>query len=495
VKSRLGRSVLVLGLSIFAAATALAAARRERTPRRVDLPSAAPTLRDLNQALAAAGSYIGALYNPLGRGRAVTSEYFGLPLRVYLPGEKRWLLAGEDAESAVSPTRSFAASERFRVVFARAVAVSVTVDWHHQPNSSQLVLHQLGRALQPVDLYIGERRIGQIRRRDPPLVWRVTVRVSDRKILRSFRYTVRHGAQLAQNYYRYQHRIRRFTATARVIRDAGFRLDSDLTAPLWGRGIQFGNNLPYDAEESYHDCAAILPATPRAYPYRSKVCSTSRGLYIWLSHSDPLAPTLAALHALERTRDPDQEVRNRRLPLPLPVGADPSAGAPVQRSPRQTAAWLESIYRSTRIGIPRCLPASCERSSASGVRTFDFGALEAMLGYRYHDRISRSYADAIAALALRLQVEADAHVRTDNGDFYRPAAIGSFYSAWDHGMRAQLKKTLTMKFADALNMRPEYTGIVVSNIETTASAYAFLAAYRCMRYRVNCTGMAAWTVR
>jgi hypothetical protein len=35
---------------------------------------------------------------------------------------------------------------------------------------------------------------------------------------------------------------------------------------------------------------------------------------------------------------------------------------------------------------------------------------------------------------------------------------------------------------DGASMPPEYTGIMASNSETTITAYAFLAAYRCLRY-------------
>jgi hypothetical protein len=35
-------------------------------------------------------------------------------------------------------------------------------------------------------------------------------------------------------------------------------------------------------------------------------------------------------------------------------------------------------------------------------------------------------------------------------------------------------------------MPAEYTGLVVSNAETTLTAYAFLAGYRCARYGVGC---------
>jgi hypothetical protein len=322
-------------------------------------------------------------------------------------------------------------------------------------------VRQLAPVDQPVRLYLGTTDVGLALPGHPLHSWRIFLPRGRRGLLGSFRYTIRHGAQLAQNFYRYRGEQRRFTATTRLIRTVGLAPDSDLTAPLWGRGLDLSDAFAFDAHAAYGDCAVALPSTPLAYPYRSKVCD-SPSLYIWLSHSDPLARTVEALLVLEREQDPDYRVNDSRMPIALPLGADARAAEPSAGSPRDTAAWLEALFRRSGVGIPRCVPGYCDQTAASAIRTFEFGALEAMLGYRYHDSISRRYADAVAALALKVQVEPDAILRTAQGRFYRPAAAGSYYYAWNQRYRADLTPSFADEVVDELNMPPEYNGIIVS---------------------------------
>jgi hypothetical protein len=479
--------------SVAAAGLTLQFSPNVRAIHRAPLASSAPSLRDLDRALNGASGYIDALYRPLGDGRAVTAEYLAMPIRIHRLESRQWILAGESrATSAVSPTDSSYANENYHVFFNGLIRLAVAVDWDHTKTSYLVRLRQLGPVREPIAVYLDRLRVGTALPDQSPRTWSVVVPSSDRTLLRSFRYTVRHGSQLAQNFYRYRHQQQRFAATATLIRSSGFRLNSDLTAPIWGRGIQFSDDLPFNPDEAYHDCSAALISTPTTYPYRSKVCSTSRALYIWFTHSDPLSPAIAALHLLERHHNPQRTTNAARQPLALPIGADPRAAEPPPRSPRGTATWIESIYRSTGFGVPRCLPAQCEHNSASGVRTFEFGALETMLGYMYGDRISRTYADAVAALALKAQIRRNGIVRTDHGTFYRPAAIGSFLLNWDSMLRGNFDQSLTTRVTADLSMPPEYTGIIASNTETTITAYAFLASYRCARYRIGCSRLAAW---
>jgi hypothetical protein len=129
----------------------------------------------------------------------------------------------------------------------------------------------------------------------------------------------------------------------------------------------------------------------------------------------------------------------------------------------------------------------CKDGQASGIRTFQFGALSTLLGYQYGRPASRAYADAVARLVLDVQVGDDAVVRTARGDFYRPAHRGSFYLAWDASLRHREDKPYAYRLLDrALNMPDEYGGVLVSNMETTHDAYAFLVLYRCKKYGVAC---------
>ena len=112
---------------------------------------------------------------------------------------------------------------------------------------------------------------------------------------------------------------------------------------------------------------------------------------------------------------------------------------PKEVSALSIARDLEATFRRQGIGIPACLSRSyCFFGRASGVRTFQFGALETLLGYRFGDGIGRSYADAVARIALAVQVRGDSLVRTSGSTYYRPAALGSFYLNWDRGLRLSL---------------------------------------------------------
>ena len=491
IRRRLRSRVVLTALfaaSLGAVGLAFSATSALRPSTRHPLDARAPSLASLDRALRLADGFVRPLYRPLNVRWAVMSEYYGFPLRVHVAGTNHWLLLGESHATSISKTRNGAATESFRVAFwdtDASLRLAVDVAWRAGRSAFAVRIRQVHVAV-PLrgTLYLDTLRIGTVGR--GARAWTIVLPTRRRDLLGSFRYTVRHGAQLSQNYYDYVGDRARYRKTADFIRGHGFLLDADLTAPIWGKGRRFGDDLPYNDRLTYHDCRTKLPSTALAYPYRSKVCSTSRGLYIWLDHSDALGPVVQALHVLERHDQPDRKAASPRLPIALPVGADLSAWSPAPRSPREIATWLEGLYRGTGIGIGRCLPALCETSAASAIRTFEFAALETRLGYRYGDRVSRTYADAIAALALKVQVGAGGVLHTDHGTFVRPTAAGSFYLAWDHRLRAHISASLADDLSRRFNMPAEYTGLVVSNAETTLTAYAFLAGYRCARYGVGC---------
>ena len=153
---------------------------------------------------------------------------------------------------------------------------------------------------------------------------------------------------------------------------------------------------------------------------------------------------------------------------------------------------LEAMFREQGTGVPACISRSyCFYSRASGVRTFQFGALETLLGYRFGDGVARSYADALARIALDVQVREDSLVHTQDATYYRPAAVGSFYLNWDRGRRLTLGRSvpgrsLVRGVYEQLDMAPEYRGLIASIAERSLTAYAFLVLYRCQRYGAGC---------
>ena len=468
-------------------------------------PVRPPSLRELNGALARADRYLSGLYKPVGPRAAVISEYYGLPLRVYVNEDERWLLAGERG-AVVSSAYSAFDKERSLVEFRSPGAGSsprleVKVNWDaDRPRYTIAIVNaRFDDARATADLYLGDIYLGRLGRKNVGAAFRRSFPSTDIGHLRSFRYTIRHAGQLARHYFAYRGENERAAALANVIRRAGFALDYDLAAPIWGGGAHFPDRMPFDGgprgRDAYHDCDARLPSWSRAYPYRSKVCAARRA-YAWNSHGDTLAAAAQGIHLLNRYADTKRTVQNSRFPLGLPIGWNPRSSMPKKVSALSIARDLEATFRRQGIGIPACLSRSyCLLGRASGVRTFQFGALETLLGYRFGDDVGRSYADAVARIALAVQVRDDSLVRTSGSTYYRPAAVGSFYLNWDRGLRLSLGRTvrgrsLARGLYERLDMAPEYRGVIASNAETTLTAYAFLVLYRCERYDVGCRARA-----
>jgi hypothetical protein len=470
-------------------------------------PSKPPTLRELNGALARADRYLTGLYRAVGPRSAVISEYYGLPLRVYLNEHKRWLLAGErnavvlssHSASAFDTERSLVEFRSPRAGFSPRLEVTVTWDPSRSGYTIAIANARFDELRATADVYLGDVYLGRLGRQNVGASFRRSFPSTDIGPLRSFRYTIRHAGQLARNYFAYRGENGKAAALANVIRGAGFALDYDTAVPIWGGGARYPDHMPFDGgprgPDAYHDCDARLPSWSRAYPYHSKVC-TARRAYVWNSHGDTLATAAQGIHLLNRYADTTRTVQERRFPLGLPIGWDPRSSMPKKVSALSIARDLEATFRKQGIGIPACLSRSyCDFGRASGVRTFQFGGLETLLGYRFGDRVGRSYADAVARIALDVQVRDDSLVRTTDTTYYRPAAVGSFYLNWDRGLRLSLGRavrgrSLARGLYERLDMAPEYRGVIASNAETTLTAYAFLVLYRCERYGAGCRARA-----
>jgi hypothetical protein len=98
----------------------------------------------------------------------------------------------------------------------------------------------------------------------------------------------------------------------------------------------------------------------------------------------------------------------------------------------------------------------------------------------------RAYADAVAGLALSVQIGDDGVVRAADRVAYRPALRGGFLSYWNRDRRYLKPGGVAQAVADRFNMPPEYVGLRPTDSETGFDAYAFLALYRCARYKVGC---------
>jgi len=460
---------------------------------------AAPSLATLNAAIARGESFLDGLYKPLGRAGAVQSEYYGLPIRVWFSGHRSWVLLGQadpvgcPATDCPPPTRirsleSTYDTEAYELTFAtpttpEGLRLRAEVDWtagggRYRVSVTALAFDDPATA---AEVWLDDQRLGSFQP-GPLAALQPALRRSfpARQVghLRSFRFTIRHATQLAWLHAVSRKDEPRTAALARFMLAAGFVPGQDLRAAIFGRGRDAPRDFSYRHEpflDAYGDCELEPPASPMAYPYRSKACLGNVQPYLLAARYDTLLPAIEALQALNRGEAPDSAYRDRSALLPM-----------VTTSAGRTADELEGRFDRLGFGIPRCTPLGCDRERASALRTFSFGMLETVLGYGSGQVGRRQYADAVANLALRVQVGDDGVVRAADRVAYRPALRGGFLSYWNRDRRYLKPSGVVQAVADRFNMPPEYLGLRPTDSETSFDAYAFLALYRCARYKVGC---------
>jgi len=463
------------------------------------VPVAVPTLDSLNAAIGRGEVFLGGLYKPLGRAGAVQSEHYGLPIRVRFPATGRWVLLGQGdggpcragdcpAATRIRSLASSYAAEAYELTFSTpatedGLRLRASVDWgggggRYQVRVAALAFDDPSSAAEVWldDVRLGSFQPGPDAAAQPAL--RRSFAAADVGHLRSLRYTIRHASQLAWLHAVSRQDTTRSSALARFMLAAGFVPGKDLRAAIFGRGRDEPTDFGYRHEpflDAYGDCRLDPPATPRAYPYRSKACVADVRPYLLAARYDTLLPAIEALQALNRGESPDSRYRDQSALLPMAT-----------TSADRTADQLEGHFDTLGFGIPRCSPLGCDRVRASALRTFAFGMLETVLGYRNGEVDRRAYADAVAGLALSVQVGDDGVVRAADRVLYRPALRGGILSYWDRDRRYLKPSGLAQTVADHFNMPPEYLGPRPTDSETGFDAYAFLALYRCARYGVGC---------
>jgi hypothetical protein len=480
------------------AGSVVAMVDRLGSTRSRPLPMQAPSLSALNTAIAGGESFLDGLYKPLGATGAVQSEHYGLPIRVRFPGQPRWVLLGQrdggcgsgdcSATTRITVVETAYASEAYELTFATpagadGLRLRARVDWDAGGGRYRVSVTPTAVDDQAAgaEVWLDDVRLGTLRPpaaggRQPTLSR--TFPVDDVSHLRSFRYTVRHATQLAWLYAVSREEQPRADALARFMLRAGFVPGRDLRAAIFGQGRDAPRDFGFRHQpllDAYGDCELDPPATPRAYPYRSKACLADVQPYLMAARHDTLLPTIEALQALNRGEAPDSSYRDQSALLPLAT-----------TSASRTADELERRFDRLGFGIPRCTPLGCERQRASALRTFAFGMLETILGYRNGEVERRPYADAVAGLALSVQIGDDGVVRAADRVAYRPALRGGFLSYWNRDRRYLKPSGLVQTVVDRFNMPPEYLGLKPSDSETGFDAYAFLALYRCAKYDVGC---------
>jgi hypothetical protein len=458
------------------------------------------TPQALDRAIGLASGYLDGLYKPLPGGGAVQSEAYGLPLRLYLPGYHRWVLVGQghsgeclrgtpcSAPTTLTPLASSRTTESYRVTFdtptrPRAVQAIVAVNWATGRRRFAVTVTGLasadartGAQLWLDDVALTDTPSPARAAGAPPAPAPATTRtfpVSRRTLLATLRYTVRHATQEAYLRATITGRTGRAQALATFLTANGYRPGVDIRAALFGRAAGLGDGFAFTSG-AYPDCQHLPAPGTTAYPYTSKVCLVGVPAFLLSGRGDPFLQESVALQVLGTSGNP-----SRRYPLLVRAGMGAA-------TPAQTATALERAWAMRGYGIAACTPASCETARVSGLRTFQFGALETLLGYRYGDATSRRFADAAAARALAVQIGVNGLIRSREGDVVRPAQAGAFPIFWDAAGRFAPTTGAAAAGSERLSMPDEYIGVSVSDSETTFDAWAFLTLYRCARYRVGC---------
>src|SRR5215216_941804 len=448
----------------------------------------APSLARLDAAIGRSEGFLDGLYKPLGHHEATVSENFGLPLRIYSTAYHRWELAGEDRTAYcrpvcvptthITPLSQRPSTESFIYHFRSpagddAPAVLANVNWSAGNDTYRVTLKNIAFSdpRTQARLYLGSIYVGTFSSSNVGTSKVLTLPYDRRSLLQSFRYTFRHGTQAGNDFYLYRNDRQRARALANFLISNGLKPNLDLRAPVWGFGNSYPNDMPY-RRDMYQDCSTKPPAeTPMSYPYSSKVCRLGADTFINLTPTDPLVPTMQAIHVLNKGEEPDYRYAT-------PDGETTSEG---------TASWLESEFTHLGYGIPECNPLVCDYHYASGPRTFAFGNLETLLGYKYGNKTSKRYSNRVAQIALRTQVGKDGLIRREKGSVYRPMQRGGSLTSWDSELRYTPPDTLIKNLVGHANMPMEYRGMIVANSETTFDAYAFLIRYRCLVYGKSCS--------
>lgn len=123
---------------------------------------------------------------------------------------------------------------------------------------------------------------------------------------------------------------------------------------------------------------------------------------------------------------------------------------------------------------------------ASSVRTDVFLVLETLLGYKYGDATSKSYADEAARIVAATQIDRGGWIWTDeDGSVLRPTQRGGQLVAWrwvvaegETQPRYQMPaRTILTDILDMVSMPVEVQGVLATNSESTGLMVQALRVY------------------
>ncbi len=304
------------------------------------------------------------------------------------------------------------------------------------------------------------------------------------------RYTVKHAMRFMRNLASVWGDTTKTTKLDRVINY--FQFTWDIYNPLFALDTSAPDDFVFQ-RQAYRDCDFVFngvsstlfwggqpyPGTPQMtyYPYEPKECTLGIDTYITLSRADNLVPMLQAIHILNKYGNPDRQY----------VGRD----GVTYTTPRQVARWVEGSawngHGIAALGKPI--------HYSSGMRSTAFMILETLLGYKYGDTTSRTYADSLVDTLIQVQwgsIPFAQHygATIEEGLVLRPQFNGGALVSWTTNAPRSGKavlyfemppRTFLQEIIDMFNMPAEVQGVLPTNTETTGAYAQALRVY--LRYK------------
>jgi len=466
----------------------MAAPKAEATPTLTTLQGVIYNGYQSLKKLYKGDSYMGSDYS-------ADSEYFAAPIKVQRISDGKWTLAGEhdgfwDGITVISIGST---SEQFDYRFTNdgyANNPLINVNINYVYSSSQVSVTVTCKTVstsQTFRVYLYDTQIifsgnevCSTARQGTYGTW--IGDSSNPTQLKSFRYTIRHGNMVGYK-------------DARVFgNENDMEWNLSHLANAIGFGVDFYDPLyhydwnkdgVYQTEAYFHDCATWgsmptgMTSGASYYPYYSKVCIITWPVYVALIQMDPLGYAAKALDNLALYHNPDTVI---------------SASYPY--TIRDHARYIESGWWWSGVGVRgQYMPSGdpWPTNYASSVRSAYFLALESMLGYKYGDTTSQSYADQMADIFTKdmgaggVRVPSTGIVTREEAptSVTRKHAAYTWPVAWN-GLKQVAPKGIVQQAGDMLQeasyVKREFDGVTVANAETMDTVLRSLEVYLEFKY-------------
>jgi hypothetical protein len=457
---------------------------------------ATPTLSNLQNAILNGYKALQKLYKGdsyLGSDYSADSENWGAPIKIQQQSPYEWVLAGELTHfTGITVNSIGATTEDFDYVFsfqgiANNPVIGVVINYAY--SSSQISVTVKCKSVPSsytyrvglYDLWITFGGNIYCTTATQGMSGTVYMDAYNPTSLRTFRYTIRHGSMVGYKDARIQgNENDQEWNLNHLASNLGFAVD--FYDPLYH--YDWNKDGIYAAEAYFHDCATY-GSMPTGYdnglsfyPYYSKVCIIGWPAYVALIQYDPLGYAAKALDNLALYHNPDTVISTS---YPYTI--------------RDHARYIEANWWWSGVGVrgQSMFGQPWPTSYVSSVRSAYFLALESIIGYKYGDTTSQSYADQMADILVNFQGSGGVRIPS-SGVVLReesPTSITrkQFAYTWPvawNSLKAVAPKAILTQIGDMIQegtyLRREYDGVAVTNAETVDTITRALMDYLEFKY-------------